>query len=181
MADITKISANGIDYNIKDATARSSISTINTTMSGLEGDVETAEGNITSLGTRMTTAESDIDTLEGKMTTAEGNITDLQSRTTALEANVSATIPNGANLNNYVNVGKYGIIQNSVAASLYNCPSSYAGLLIVWNANGTSATSPTTWYYVAQEYSDINGNVWRRVGGTGSTTTVTWEAWKTYG
>ena len=181
MADITQIAANGINYNIKDATARADVATANGNISNLADDVDTAEGNISALQGQMTTANGKITTLEGKMTTAEGNISSLQTRTSALEANVSETIPNGANLNNYVNVGKYGIIQNSVAASLYNCPSSYAGLLIVWNANGTSATSPTTWYYVAQEYSDINGNVWRRVGGTGSTTTVTWEAWKTYG
>ena len=79
MADITQIAANGINYNIKDATARSDIATANTNISSLADDMETAEGNITSIGTRMTTAEGDIDTLEGKMTTAEGNIALLQT------------------------------------------------------------------------------------------------------
>lgn len=181
MADVTQIAANGINYNIKDATARTALETAASNISNLADDMDNAEGDISTLQGQMTTVSGKVTTLEGKMTTAEGNISSLQSRTSALEANVVATIPNGANLNSYVNVGKYGITQNSVAASLYNCPSSYAGLLIVWNANGTSAKSPTTWYYVGQEFSDIYGNVWRRMGDTGSGTTVTWGAWKTYG
>ena len=90
-------------------------------------------------------------------------------------------ISTGDNLDDYVNVGKYGVSNNSIAASLSNCPSTRAGVLTVWNATGGAATSPTTWYYVAQEYCDYYGYVWRRNGETGTGTVVTWGAWKEFG
>lgn len=97
---------------------------------------------------------------------------------------VNNTISNleaGDDMNDYVNVGKYGVSNNSIAASLSNCPSTRAGVLTVWNATGGDATSPTTWYYVAQEYCDYYGYVWRRNGETGAGTVVTWGAWKEFG
>lgn len=90
-------------------------------------------------------------------------------------------ISTGDNMNDYANVGKYGVSNNSIAASLSNCPSTRAGVLTVWNATGGAATSPTTWYYVAQEYCDYYGYVWRRNGETGTGTVVTWGAWKEFG
>lgn len=105
MADITQIAANGINYNIKDATARSDIATANTNISSLADDMETAEGNITSLGTRMTTAEGDIDTLEGKMTTAEGNISALQTAVNGMFAQHYESVAAGSTI--YLTVPNY--------------------------------------------------------------------------
>lgn len=88
-----------------------------------------------------------------------------------------AAIPANADLNDYVEPGVYGVKDNSIATSLASCPSSYAGTLRVWNANGGSPNPGESWYYVLQDYIDYNGSTWRRQGGTGSGTAVTWSAW----
>jgi len=67
-------------------TAEGTISSQGTRLGTAESDIDdletratTAEGNITSQGTRLTTAEGDIDALEGRAATAESNITTLQN------------------------------------------------------------------------------------------------------
>lgn len=76
MADVSKIAANGIDYNIKDETARSSITT-------MQEDIDAVE--------------ADVATLQGDMTTAQGNISASQSDISALQTTVAELITSGSN------------------------------------------------------------------------------------
>lgn len=59
-------------------------------LTALNGRVTTAEGTISSQGTRLGTAESDIDALETRATTAEGNITSHGTRLTTAESNITS-------------------------------------------------------------------------------------------
>ena len=84
----------------------------------------------------------------------------------------------GVDFNNIVSPGVYGFLQNTDAASSTNRPSTLAGTLRVWTANGAEADSTTTYHYVIQEYIDIHANLYMRRGY--STTTpgqYTWLGW----
>lgn len=65
MADVSKIGANGIEYDVVDSAARLG--------------VQTANANITALRTDLTNDEADIADLQSDMTTAQSNITALQT------------------------------------------------------------------------------------------------------
>ena len=91
-----------------------------------------------------------------------------------------AQIPANDDLDNYAEPGVYGVNTNAIATSLANCPSANAGTLRVWNGVGNSTNPGESWYYVVQEYIDYAGSTWRRQGGTGSGTTVTWADWSFY-
>lgn len=83
MADVSKISANSVEYTIKDATARSSISSI-------QSDINTINGDITAI-------EGDVSTLQGQMTTAQGNISTLQNTATGLQNQINLLQTESAN------------------------------------------------------------------------------------
>lgn len=87
------------------------------------------------------------------------------------------SIPENADLNDYIEPGVYGVTTDSSAATLVNCPSPHAGTLRVWHGTGGSSNPGESWYYVVQEYNDFYGDSWRRSGQSGSGTTVTWGAW----
>ena len=92
MADFNIFTANGVDYNCKDATARSGLSTANS-------NIATLQGNVTTLQGKMTTAEGDIDNLESAMTTAQGNITALQTQANNLQGQLGDLfVVNGTNI-----------------------------------------------------------------------------------
>lgn len=67
MADVSIIAANGVDYNIKDATARSGLTTANSNITTLQSNMTTAQSNISSLQSSMSTANGKISTLESKV------------------------------------------------------------------------------------------------------------------
>lgn len=138
-------------------------------------------GGITVNGTLSTTGNA---TIGGNLSVSgnenvNGNFTVLgnaMGRVMGL-GQARAEIPANADLNDYVEPGVYGIGNNSIAASLANCPSAYAGTLRVWNANGGASNPGESWYYVVQEYNDFYGDSWRRSGQSGSGTSVTWGDW----
>lgn len=77
-------------------TAEGTISSQGTRLGTAESDIDdletratTAEGNITSQGTRLSTAEDDIDALESRATTAESDIDALETRATTAESNIT--------------------------------------------------------------------------------------------
>lgn len=157
MADISQIAADGITYNIKDSVARkySDISSLPLTNEALSGDYIIISSN----GTAKKISPNVLNNV------------------------VNQEVQSGEDFNSYSTVGKYGVIYNYVAQSLRNCPSSYAGVLKVWNAVGDGRVAPAagSYYYVAQEYNDYRGRTFRRNGETSGTLTVTWGEWKTYG
>lgn len=64
---------------------------------------------------------------------------------------VTEFIPDGGNLNDYVEPGIYGILGNTTAATLKNRPTNNAGTLRVYNATGRELTAGE-WFYLIQEY-----------------------------
>lgn len=72
------------------ATIESNTASVASGLTALDGRVTTAEGTISSQGTRLGTAESDIDALETRATTAEGNITSQGTRLTTAEGDIDA-------------------------------------------------------------------------------------------
>lgn len=64
---------------------------------------------------------------------------------------VTEFIPDGANLNDYIEPGIYGILGNTTAATLKNRPTNNAGTLRVYNATGRELTAGE-WFYLIQEY-----------------------------
>jgi hypothetical protein len=86
------------DYTTQDITRSGSTlenslvtieSGVSSAVNALNGRITTAEGIITSQGTRLGTAESDIDALEVRATTAEGDIDALEGRATTVESNIT--------------------------------------------------------------------------------------------
>ncbi len=71
MADVSKIGANGIEYDVADTAARLGI--------------QTANANIASLREDLTADETDIANLQSDMTTAQGDITTIQGNVSALQ------------------------------------------------------------------------------------------------
>lgn len=76
MADVSKIGANGIEYDVVDSAARLGL--------------QTANSNISALRTDLTADEADIADLQSDMTTAQNNITSLQSADTSLQTQINA-------------------------------------------------------------------------------------------
>lgn len=76
MADVSKIGANGIEYDVCDTAARLG--------------VQTANSNISALRTGLTADEADIADLQGDMTAAQSNIKALQSADTSLQTQIDA-------------------------------------------------------------------------------------------
>ena len=81
------------------------------------------------------------------------------------------------NFNDYIYPGVFSVYLNTIAESASNCPSSRAGILRVWNANGNDRGPGDSWYYVAQEYITIDGDIWIRTGNSTSEPTVIWDDW----
>lgn len=79
--------------------------------------------------------------------------------------------------NNFTDVGTYGILGNSQAASMSNRPCDYAGLLKVYCSNGDGKKAGDTWFYVTQEYTSIYGGVYIRRGTSSSDPTISWGSW----
>lgn len=75
MADVSKIGANGIEYDVCDTAARLGL--------------QTANANITALRTDLTADEADIADLQSAMTTAQGDISALQSADTSLQTQIN--------------------------------------------------------------------------------------------
>lgn len=94
--------------------------------------------------------------------------------TGAVHALSELKVIDSGNLNSYTTAGTFRVTD---PASVTNCPSSVAGVLIVESANGTHGGAET-WRYMRQIYKPLNENGWwSRRGTTSSGTTYTWTAW----
>jgi hypothetical protein len=71
MADISKIAANGIEYDVTDLAAGA--------------EIQDANADITELRSALTADEADIADLQSDMTTAQGNISALQNDVSSLK------------------------------------------------------------------------------------------------
>lgn len=75
MADVSKIGANGIEYDVCDTAARLGIQTANSNISSLRDDLTNDEADIDALQSNMDTAQSNIEALQtqvGNMQTVSG-------------------------------------------------------------------------------------------------------------
>lgn len=89
-----------------------------------------------------------------------------------------AKITSGEDIDDYCTPGSFAVTDSGVAASLSNWPAgSNAGVLRVLNALGNNKILGDSWLYLLQEITDQNGVLYRRAGGSGSGTTVTWGSW----
>lgn len=88
-----------------------------------------------------------------------------------------ALVPENANFNDYIVPGVYSILNGAVATTLSNRPSNYAGLLRVYKTLGQGNDAGSSWYYVTQQYEDLNGDIYRRRGSSGSTSAISWWGW----
>lgn len=97
MADVKSITVHGETYDIKDETARNSISTLNESVSTLESHDSQHTKQITALQTSISDNSGDIDTLQenlgsvtSRVTAAEGNISTLTTQTSGNTASISS-------------------------------------------------------------------------------------------
>lgn len=97
MADVKSITVHGETYDIKDETARNSISTLNETVSTLESHDSQHTQQITALQASVSDNSSDIDTLQeslgsvtSRITAAESNISTLTTQTSGNTASISS-------------------------------------------------------------------------------------------
>lgn len=90
MADVSKIGANGIEYDVCDTAARLGVQTANSNISSLRDDMTNDESDIADLQSAMTTAQGDITTLQGDVDDLQAADTDLQDQINALK-NTSAS------------------------------------------------------------------------------------------
>ena len=88
------------------------------------------------------------------------------------------SMPNNSDFNSYKEPGTYMIGGDDAAKTMTNCPVARAGLLIVYH-NGGSGYTGTTWNYVSQKYTTIDGNTYHRSVYTSSTANVWgYTSWK---
>lgn len=76
----------------------------------------------------------------------------------------------------YTDVGYYNCKSNSKAAALYNCPTSSAFTMRVWDPTGDFKTSG--WAYRVQEITTYNNDKFYRTGAMNNTANWTWSAWR---
>ena len=87
-------------------------------------------------------------------------------------------VTSGEDIDDYCTPGSYAVADSVIAASLAHWPAgSNAGVLRVYNAIGNNKIIGDTWLYLVQEVTDQNGVLYRRSGGSGSGTTVSWASW----
>lgn len=88
-------------------------------------------------------------------------------------------VTNSDNFNNYLYAGNFVVSSNTIAGSLSNCPSGYAGKLTVENLTGYRLTDDdATSKYLNQTYADTNGDIWIRrliVTNSALSTIGTWK------
>lgn len=89
MADVSKLGANGIEYDVCDTAARLGIQTANSNISSLRDDLTNDESDIADLQSDMSTAQTDITTLQGNIADLQASDADLQNQINAAK-NTSA-------------------------------------------------------------------------------------------
>lgn len=143
MADVSIITANGINYNIKDATARTDITS-------LQGD--------------MTDAQGDIISLQGDMTTAQGNITALQTQVSGLVTGGSnyVKLADGTMLEwgtGSASHASSGVLTQSVSfpQAFYATPCVVIGLAAGEPEYENVSAAPSTSGFTASTYSSYSG------------------------
>ena len=90
-------------------------------------------------------------------------------------------VPEGADLNQYLNIGEYSIPSNKAASTLVNCPSEKAGRLRVSSmiGDGRSGADGVAYTYLLQEYFTFDGYYrYYRMASTAATANVwSYNAW----
>lgn len=90
-------------------------------------------------------------------------------------------INEGDNFNNYITPGVFGIASNAIATSLYNngnCPSKFAGRLIVVSAVGNAISSSSSTILIRQIYETYQGLVYQRRANTYTgVANLEWQSW----
>ncbi|CAD6530719.1 YadA-like family protein [Paraburkholderia metrosideri] len=94
-----------------------------TAISGIDGRMTTAEGNIATIDGRVTTAEGNITTIDGRMTTAEGNISNIDGRVTNVEGSVT-------NLTQQLGSGELGLVKQDAETNAITVASDKAGMSV---------------------------------------------------
>jgi hypothetical protein len=96
-------------------------------------------------------------------------------------------IPSGADLDDYTEPGIYGVTSAAIAREIANCPhipggQAYAGTLRVWVGRGNNKQYGDTYSGISQEYTDMQGNTFRRMGDAdgSSPPTFTWGKWRQF-
>lgn len=92
------------------------------------------------------------------------------------------TVPNGSDLNNYVNNGKYGISSNSAASTIANTPVNTAGWLEVQslrNFDVIPGDIDATWQNILQTYTTLSGQRFERTISSNGSGVWTYGGWNT--
>lgn len=182
MANVIQFGADSIDYDIKDATARSNIATIQSDITTINGDIDAVEGDVSALGTRVTTAEGNITTLQGTATNLQGQIDALQ----ATSSNNFLKLPDGTMIQwSYISENSF-TLDNGFLSATVNM--SYAFINTSYTVMLTTARNGIAYLTSPVYESNKNGNQTRTTTsfaitakGTSKSITVYWLAigrWK---
>lgn len=173
MADVSKIAANGIEYDVTDLAAGAEIQDANADISELRADLTADETAISTLQGQMTTAQGDISALQtavGNMQTVSGNGYCKLADGTLIQwgTQSSFTLVNGV-LTGVVqmNSGNYPFINTGYSVMLTpgrNCLAYITGLLCEGNQGGNIARTQTT-FAVSAKGTNTNITInWLAVG-----------------
>lgn len=182
MADVSKIGANGIEYDVVDSAARLGL--------------QTANANISALRTDLTADEADIADLQSNMTTAQGDISALQSADTSLQTQINALKSTSAS--GYCKYADGTMIQwgthssftlvNGVLTGIVQMNSNYPFINTSYSVMLTAQRNGIAYLSTPFFETNANGNVTRTVNsfaiaakGTNTNITVNWFAigrWK---
>lgn len=91
------------------------------------------------------------------------------------------SIPKNEDANNYTEFGAYAVTSNATAATIKNLPSTKAGTLRVWSANGSGNVYEGNYIYILQEYICYDNSAFyrRSILLNGADSTWSYKAWKT--
>lgn len=130
---------------------------------------------------------SDWDVIFGRPLPITSGGTGAGSKSTAAEnlcvmplGEVFSAIPNNSDIDDYYLPGTYRIGTIASAATMVNLPSSSAGVLYVRSGVGGAISASSTYKYIVQDYLAYTGQLYTRMGNSGSGTTVSWGSWSRY-
>lgn len=115
----------------------------------LQNSLNNLSSSISSINGQISTINSDITTIETNLSTAGSHISNLYSAKADkyYDYKVINTIPDYANLNNYLTVGSYSVTSNASAKTMSNLPlTGNSGTLYVINCLGSADTMTKTGY-----------------------------------
>ena len=89
MADVSKFMIDGTTYNVKDATARGSISTITQKNTEQDGKITQLESTVGGHTTSISSIEGEVDTLQSTVSGHTSSISSIQGNVSTLQSTVS--------------------------------------------------------------------------------------------